>query len=237
MKILCPRHKEDTPSCEIYENNAYCFGCQQTIPLEECGVKPGDVPPPKPKENLEETMKYIDSLPTKKIRGFWLPFDEEGYYIVWPERNYYKKRFFDPDKKSRYKNPTGHKQPLFETPYYTWAGAGMLVEGELNALSVFEALRNSEICPRIMSPGGAGQFNEDFVLQNLETLNNLSRIDILVDQDGAGAKAAIELKAALLKHCARCSIYVKFMPSDANDLLALYGSQGLKEYLESGSIL
>ena len=30
IKILCPFHSEDTPSCAVYADGAYCFGCKQS---------------------------------------------------------------------------------------------------------------------------------------------------------------------------------------------------------------
>ena len=30
-KVLCPAHQEDTPSCHIYDDHAFCFGCGKTM--------------------------------------------------------------------------------------------------------------------------------------------------------------------------------------------------------------
>lgn len=56
--ILCPKHKEDTPSCHVYEatNTAYCFGCHThfdqisfIMAFENCDFK-------KAKELLENLL-------------------------------------------------------------------------------------------------------------------------------------------------------------------------------------
>lgn len=153
--ILCPFHKEGTPSLALYGDGYKCFGCGKYGPLSDItGVELGDLNQlPEPAEDLESAYKYIDSLPTRAIRGLTFPADEDGYFITWADKSFYKKRLFGASK-AKYRNPRGHKQPVL------WVRSEgnqslVIVEGEINALSVARAVGEVDV----LSPGSASQFS------------------------------------------------------------------------------
>lgn len=208
--VLCRWHKDRSPSMRLYADGAYCFVCGKQATPEELGIGSEELPPEVEPEDLEETLRYIDSLPVGDIRGLKLPFDAYGYFILWPERDFYKKRLYD-DSKGRYRCPRGHKQPPL------WAGCGSdilcIVEGEINALSIAKA------CPHydVMSPGGVGNFSAKAARLYLKNTVLYSTILLIADRDAPGAQAVIELMGALQGHKAK--VIPKLMSVDANDIL------------------
>lgn len=221
MKVLCPRHEDSNPSCEVYEDQGYCFVCSQSIPLGELGVKPEDAPKEKYIEDLEESRKFIQSLPKKMYRGLTFPCDGIGIYICWSGALYYKRRNFSEDPK--YKNPSGHSQPLF------WANKVpsrclFIVEGEINALSLSLAIEDQAVC----SPGSAGEFTAKKQCKNLTEYSKYNNIVLLADADGPGVAALIELKAYLLSNT-KANILANLMSKDCNEILQEVGKVGLKE--------
>lgn len=200
----------------IYEDHAHCFGCGYRVSLSALGRM--DIMPakPKPPENLEETLAYIATLPLTDIRGLKLPADSEGYYLVWPDGKYYKKRRYFADDGRKYHCPRGHKKPL----YVPWAPKGatttVLVEGELNALSLAQLQP-----PRaaVASPGGVGDFGEK-VLDMCNTRHLTSQYWVLIlDKDGPGLDAAIRMKGLLMQRFQTPYVAVKLLERDANELL------------------
>jgi 5S rRNA maturation endonuclease (ribonuclease M5) len=224
-RVLCPRHEEKTPSCVIYDTHAYCFGrCMTKIPLEEVGLSPTDYETqnqPEP-ENIEATMRYIDTLDKVDIRGFSLPTDGEGYYLVWPDRSYYKYRRFEGEPK--YIGPRGHKPPLLvaHDGVYSY-NCAIVVEGEFNAMSVQSAIREQIV----FSPGSASNFYGRGAEALLTHLTAYRKIFIIADQDAAGAKAAIELKSSLLAR-GHPYVYISLWPKDANDIMVQDGKEALQ---------
>jgi hypothetical protein len=203
--IKCPYHEEDTASMAVYpDGGAYCFGCSSYTTASDLGIK--SLPPPTIVENLLDSKEYIDSLPTLTIRGLELPADELGYYIVWPDGSYYKKRLWD-ESKGRYRCPTGHQKPAL------WCrdeGSDTLyiIEGELNAISFCLAVDKGSV----VSPGGATDFTK-----HISDYTRFKNIVIVADKDTAGTIAAIETKASLLKHTS--NVRVILVERDFNDLL------------------
>lgn len=222
-KVLCPKHEDTNPSVEVYEDVGYCFVCRQSIPFIELGLDSVVPSGPKYIEDLEKKREYIDTLPRREIRGFQFPCSTKGYYILFPESNYFKFRFFDGPEK--YKNPSGHSQPLF-IAIFRGSSNLFIVEGEINALSISCAYPEADV----VSPGSAGEFDSKKQTANLTLYSKYENITIIVDRDAAGTLAAIQLKSFLIKKVPKVSIVL--MPVDANDLLLQHGKEYLKEDIE-----
>lgn len=211
MKIRCRWHKDTTPSMVLYADHGFCFACgKYAFPdeLRDIEFNP-DAPEPEP-EDLQQAFAYIDSLPVQPIRGLEFPADEHGFYLVWDDRSYYKKRLYG--GKARYIGARGH----FRGPF--WANRAdsntcIIVEGEINALSIARA------CPElnVMSPGGAGDFSAKRSKFVLSSVLHCSTLIVIADADKAGALACIEMLGVLsgtgkqVKH--------HLMAPDANEVL------------------
>lgn len=223
-KIRCPFHAEETPSCVLYEERYHCYGCGKNGPLSDLNLDLGPPKPRKPPTNLKARRDYIATLPTKEIRGIPLKYDDRGYYLVWPDSLYYKCRLFDPADGPKYANPTGHSQPLFWARR-SWPATPVLlvVEGEINALSIKEALPEADV----VSPGSAGDFLADKQRANLTLFSRYASIVVVVDRDAAGTAAAIHLKGMLLGKVP--SINIVLMEKDANQVLVDHGKRQLRE--------
>jgi DNA primase len=225
QRIHCPNHKEKTPSFVIYNDGwGTCFGCGYRAHVRDLGIK---APEKKEKyvENVSETLAHINSLPKRMVRGHLVPCDEYHFYIVWPDGSYYKRRNLTGDDYGpKYRGPSGVPKPLFRAR--TKAHQRLIVvEGELNALSIAEAVDEADV----VSPGGAGDFASHRLKQDLPFYLNYSTIDIIADADKAGAIAAIELKSALLPH--NKDVSIRLMERDANDILCSEGMEALKAWL------
>jgi len=229
-KIHCPFHAENTQSCVVYETHYHCYGCGAHGPLSALGGKVADMAPKeKYVENLKEKLDYIASLPTKTIRGFNLPYDDCGYFLLWPSGDYYKLRVWNPDAKDKYRGPAGHAKPVF------WArrdpasssvpkGTLALVEGEFNALSTAEAFPEWDV----MSPGSASDFKTDKFKKYVLTIVRYYRTVIIqTDRDGAGTEAAIHTKGLLLNKVPNLPIVL--MSRDANEIYVHDGKEKLRE--------
>ncbi len=215
---LCTHHIESTPSLVVYSDGTlHCFGCGWHSQEDLGQTKPP--PPPKPPENLEQSLGRISKLSSKLIRGLTLPYCELGFYLVWPNANYYLlRRWEQTEYKSKYRCPSGHPRPLLLLK--NGGRALIVIEGETNALSLQSmALANSSVMPvDICSPGSA---NELYRERDLTTYARYERILILADADTPGALGAIALKVALQKIGKPAEI--KLMEQDANELLVSGG--------------
>lgn len=220
-RFICPRHAEDTPSAILYGDRYKCFGCGASGPASELGIE-GEENVSKREtytEDLEAAIARIDTLPTKAVRGFDLPFDRDFYYIVWPDRVYYKGRRWDDSRKDKYKCPSGHKQPLY-TPYLEESKQQLIiVEGEFNALSI--NIPGVSVC----SPGGAAQLAPS--KEALTFYKQFDRILVMADKDHAGTKGAIQLGAAL--RAEGKNVKIVLVEEDANTQLIKYGQEGLSK--------
>lgn len=212
MKVKClnPLHKDESPSMEIYPDGAYCFACGfSTNKISDPNA------PVKPKEDISKTMEYIDGLPKRQIRGLLLPFDESGYYIVWGDRGYYKKRLFE--GKSRYLGPSGHRPTLLQLGQPS--DRVLVIEGEMNALSA------SLVYPgMILSPGASTNF-----MSYCSTYLLYTSIYAIVDKDIPGVVAGLKLKEFLLKNKKVVSLVAK--EKDYNQILQDEGQEALKKTL------
>lgn len=225
--VKCPHHSggnENTPSLKLYDDGGeWCFACNW--------YKPGDgsvneyVQETRPKENLEETLSYIDTLPIKPYRGLTLPCDDVSAYIVWPCRGYYKRRFFTPNStQPKYIGAFGHEKPLFVL--HGNITHLIIVEGELNALSLKAAYPEYTI----VSPGGAS----DMVSRKYDTYLPMylrwHNLMVVVDDDEAGNKALLGLMGQLRARDPYKHIHtVRKKKPDANEILERHGCDRLKE--------
>ena len=218
MKILCPNHKDTNPSFHIYANGGYCFVCGYT---DKTTV---DLNNKVEKEDIQQTLEYINALPMDTIRGIQFPRDAYGYYILWPNRSFYKKRLFKQDR-IRYMAPKGIPVPLFS---YTgdpgWPLA--IVEGEINAISLKKAIPEGlNIC----SPGAITHFNK-FMDKYLQ----YNRIYVIVDKDDAGIAYGASLKETLLQAGKNTSLIA--LEKDFNDILMECGYDGIKKEIEKQKV-
>lgn len=209
QRILCPVHKEATPSMVLYDDVGHCFGCGATIPLDKLGVKAEQKE--KYVEDIEASLKRIRELPKRDIRGFQLHCDPDYFYILFPGASYYKKRLIARTSGSKYVGPSGHQKPLFRAVDSPENNTLAIVEGELNAMSLAACGFPVNVC----SPGGAGDFYSKSMSKELTYYARHARILIVTDKDKAGAVAAIELKARLL---GRSHVMIQLVEKDFNEL-------------------
>lgn len=228
-KINCPNpeHEDTVASCAVYEKgDGYCFGCQTYFKQIEAPTKQDVF-----KEDLDAKISYIKSLPTKEIRGLILPYDDTGYYITFPNSNYYKcRRWDDSNARGRYVSPSGHTKPAFILSCKYWSLMSdriIFVEGELNAASLALATP----CADIVSPGGVSSFTDKYMINELPTLVNYAKIYICVDADAAGLEAAIKLKTLARQYCS--DITIRLMAQDFNQILVERGIYGIKEEIKN----
>ena len=221
-KIICPFHlangePEKTPSCAIYADGYYCFGCGAAGPLRDLQIT--TPPKPRPKEDIHTKLTYISRLSKADIRGLQLPADRNNYYILWPDNHFYIQRSRK-DSKSRYYVPAGHSRPLFyarrENTKTLW-----FVEGEINALSLAQAVTDT-----VVSPGAATKFYKN----DLNLFRKYDTIYLVADSDVAGCLAAIELYNRLKVFNKK--IYIQLWSTDANDILVQKGIHGLRQEIE-----
>ncbi len=220
QRILCPFHEERTPSFVLYEDHGFCYSCGKSASRHNLSsVYQGSwEPSPEVQEDLGESISRIRSLPKRDVRGLRLHSDDFSYYIVWPDGSYYKRRFYDP-KGPKYIGATGHRKP----PYVASAKGDtlILVEGELNAMSIAEAFPDLSV----VSPGGCGDFRH--VSKWLTSCQLYSTILVIADRDAPGAEACIEAMSQLQGKVPR--IIAHLMPKDANEVLVNEGPEKLRE--------
>lgn len=219
-KIMCMFHEDSNPSMEVYENETetvgFCFVCNKRTILEgeRKGAKkrPTDVP---------SVLEYISTLPVRTIRGFSHHYDDLGYYIIWPSRDFYKRRNFHDDP--RYTAPRGIKSPI-----YRFTGTSkriLIVEGELNARSLYESIKTKDT---IVSPGSAA---------NLSTCEKICQdyqeVVIAVDHDPAGIVYGVTLKNRLLKLGKRVTLITCSV--DYNETYCTEGPEAVRKHFERNS--
>lgn len=224
-KMNCPMHADTNASMEVYDDGfGFCFVCWKQYKLED---KPLKKKQPKPKEDIQYRMNFINSLPVKPLRGLMFPTSDRGYFLVWPEQNYYKFRQFNPGEGPKYIGPAGHQPPLFK--YRSGNKSLIIIEGELNALSLCDQGRKLDNFD-IISPGSAGHF-EVHKSELIEMSKEYSKIILWTDNDFAGHEALLNL-APLLN---REGLQLGFIWSDrdANDILVSDGILAVRERLEN----
>lgn len=216
MKILCPNHKDTNPSMHLYEERGYCFVCGYTCPVEEVAspTQMGQIK--KEKTDVDEMLQYISELPVREHRGLQFPTNSTGFYVVYPNAKFYKKRLFE--GRSRYIGPRGHKVPL-----YVHEGKSddvVIVEGEINARTLFEA---RVTIATIASPGSSTE-----MLTHLDKLlTHCGIFAIVVDRDVPGVAWGLKLKSELLKRGRR--VILAALEKDYNQILQEEGFEKVKE--------
>lgn len=217
MKILCPNHKDSTPSLHLYDERAWCFVCNYSCPIEEVATAEQRIKIRKEPTDVRASIEFIKTLPVRKIRGLQFPVNDTGFYIVWPNLSFYKKRLTG--ERTRYLGPRGIRPPIFS---YTGSNKEILVlvEGEINCMSLREAFPSTKIT--VASPGSASQFNQ-FVPFYL----TYKTIYCIVDKDAAGVANGVVLKRELMKSQKRVELVALEM--DFNDVLVESGTDGIKQ--------
>lgn len=216
-KIRCPdpEHVDGTPSCGVYaDGSGYCFSCSKYF--KKVAEPTKEVT--KHIEDLNDKFTYINSLPTTHTRGLIFPFDNDGYYILWPSGDYYKlRRWTSLRGGDKYLSPSGHHKPLFRLPGSKVTSNLLIVEGEINALSIHPYISNCDV----LCPGSASSFTDRMMLSALPEVTKYVNIVICVDADVAGLAAALKLKELLRSKV--LNITIKLMEKDFNELLVEYG--------------
>ncbi len=216
--INCPVHDDSKPSMTIYGEFAYCHVCRVSISVKELNLAENFHSPKPEPTNIQNMVKYIESLPKKLIRGLMLPYDVNGFFILWPGKNYYKKRVNS--DKTRYVGPAGHKAPLLIFP----GGASTLivVEGELNAASLAKTLDSDYM---IVSPGSASEF-----MRHIAKFQIARKVILFLDYDSAGICHGSQVKETLLKSGVSCKLVL--LPKDFNQILQDEGELGVQKVFE-----
>jgi len=227
-KYLCPKHYEKTPSANAYTDGYHCFGCGARGPLSELGLEPGERIEYTYKEDIEASIGAITSLPKQEIRGFQLHADGRGYYLVWPDSSYFKRRVYGAEANNKYRGPSGHSKPWFRARTSTSFPRLALVEGEFNAMSLAAI---EPPCLDVISPGGAGDFYSRTGKENLKKCLQYSTVHIIVDNDAAGAQAAIESKSFLVAN-GHNDVRIHLVSKDFNDIHTELGKDALRDEIK-----
>jgi Toprim-like len=225
-KIRCPLHDDSTASLALYPSFAYCFGGCGRLELSALSIE-GALPTIQIAEDVVETFRYIDSLPLEFNRGFPFRTDSRGFYITWPDRSFYKKRIFEPGDGPKYIGPRGVQPPPFWARILNPNAAIMVVEGELNALAVMVAFPECSV----VSFGSASEFSRPRIKEFLINLYKRANLCIVLDDDPAGLKAAIEVAKGKSQDSVVC-----LMGIDANELLLTKGAGAIRTEIEKGIV-
>lgn len=169
-------------------------------------------------EDVEKELVRIQSLPKKTYRSLELPQDDKGAYIVYPNAKYFKRRNFQ--GQVRYTGPKGIKSPIFLYP-----GSFehlVIIEGELNCISVFEVIKNTKLNYTLCSPGAASQFPKF-----IDLYKQFKRVTLILDKDASGVAFGKETQDKLFKLGKRADLIL--VDTDYNDVLQLLGPKALIE--------
>lgn len=224
LKVLCPAHKDTNPSLHLYEEWAHCYTCGYHVRIEEIATPEQILSMQKEPTDIGAELEYISSLPLKEIRGLALPADDRGYYIVWPDGHFYKKRMFNDTP--RYVAPRGHPLPLFV--YSVHPRNLVIVEGELNAMSLHEACVTDAT---IASPGGVAVPRKNRQLKYLDKFLTFDQIIVIVDKDVAGVCWGVKVKEELLKRGKRVQLIA--LEKDFNQQLQDGGIEEIRKTWKS----
>lgn len=223
QRVICPNplHKEKTPSFVAHPSGKFwkCFGCGYLEWSEHASE--GERKEESYKEDLEESLRYVETLPEVSRRGLVFRQDSRGYYITWPSRTYYKLRLADTDSGSKYRCPIGHRKPLF-ADLLRKTNVLWIIEGEINALS-FRLVSDDDV----VSPGGCSDFARDDYLTSYQ---GYDRVIMVVDYDKAGVQAIQALKPKLVKFCPDVATHL--VKQDFNEVLCERGKDALKKEVE-----
>lgn len=197
---------------EVYpDGHGYCFACN--FYAKDAG-EPTEVQGKDTYvENVQESVRHIQNLPLLAARGLNFHHDSNGFYILWPNAPYYKYRLLGAEESNRYRSPTGVKKPLFVARDTGGRGWLIIVEGEINALSIAKAMPEHAVC----SPGGVSDFVSKRALSEyLPFYRRYAKIVVIGDHDDPGKRASTLLMLELQKDR---EVLARWMSTDANELL------------------
>lgn len=223
-RLPCPKHVDKTPSLTVYAQGwAHCYSCGWRTPADTLGFsqEEKEIDEDKYVEDVEASIRRIEALPRRLVRGLVLPCDGDSYYVVFPGRDYYRRRLGNPDaQRGKYRSPVGVRRPAFILEGEHTARIGLFVEGEINALSIKAA------CPAawVFCPGGAGDFSRASTLY-ADAVSLRDRIVTVCDRDAAGARAGLALNGELWPR----KLEIQLWGEDANEL---YQKGQLRPHLE-----
>lgn len=229
-RIRCIFHKEATPSLVQRKDGWYCYGaCHKLYTNKEVQERTGEAyeyeEEDTEKEDIGDSIKRLESLPFRDLRGLRFRSDASGFYVLWPSKKYYKYRRFNAGDLPKYIGPRGYAPPLFWARQEDRPILG-IVEGEINSLSIAEVV-DWDVC----SPGSASCFNSDNLARYLSDFKRYSSIIVILDKDSAGSKALIEAKSYLLYKVPFLTFFQ--IAPDANEILVTHGKEALKRTIDS----
>jgi hypothetical protein len=223
MKVLCPYHADTNPSMTLYDDGyGFCWVCWKQYRMS--GPTEARIKTQKPPEDLDASLDKVSLLPKKMIRGLELPYNDYGYFIIWPDKSYYKVRKYKDDG-SKYYGASGHKPPIFDLREGSTSTRTLLVvEGEINALS---AKKSMPWLP-VISPGSAGHFkvHEDKILEICKLYDD---VVIWADEDDAGYECILQLGGSL-QFMGKIVDFI-LSNSDANEILITQGVDKLRSFI------
>lgn len=206
----------------VYDQYSYCFVCTAKAKTEDVLSSSAILALRKTERvptDIIKDMEYINGLRKEEIRSLQLPVDDFGYYVLWPDGSYYKKRLFRGSV--RYICPKGRSAPLFAYP-----GSKetlLLVEGEINCMSLKYALPDCKAT--IASYGSASQ-----ALKYLPIYLTYNKVYVIVDKDNEGV-----ISGLWLQHVMRAQnkqIQLIALETDLNDILVKGGVNAVQEVIK-----
>lgn len=219
-RVLCRFHDDHDPSMTIYGMWAHCWVCGAHILTSELELNDYEqrVLPKQEPTNIPKKIEYIESLPVKNIRGLDLHYDNLGFYVVWPTKNYYKCRKWH--GKPKYIAPSKVKAPLWVYPGS--AKHLVVIEGELNAATIHNIVFGSF---KICSPGSAAEF-----ARHIKYFLQYKRITLILDHDAAGIVHGCLVRNLLHQHGKHATLVT--VTQDYNDLLQTKGEEAVRKKFE-----
>lgn len=204
----------------VYGKYSHCHVCSAHVLTSELNTTEAIVDSVFKAEptNIASMIKYIESLTIKTVRGLQLHTSERGYYVVWPNRDYYKLRLNFGS--TRYIGPSGVRPPLF-----TYPGSSkhlVIVEGEINCISLHNCVYGEF---KLCSPGSASN-----MMQFIKYYLQFDVITIIADKDASGVVFGSALKEHLLKSGKKTNLIV--LEKDFNDVLVQDGEEAVKQLFE-----
>lgn len=194
----------------------------ETLEHFHCGYILNWIPP---KIRLKYAQGQRDKLPVTSRR------------VILPTQNHYNAVMIDSDRntenKSYWKMHAGHKEPFGLDFIPADADLIIIVEGEVDAMSIYQATDTNIY---VFSTGGAGEKKFISELEEKFQGRKLPHIIILFDSDESGRNGANNLRENLIQR--GFLVVVKFIDEsdikiDSNDILQEQGDAALKLRLDN----
>lgn len=201
---------------ELYETGGFCFSCNYFAPLNELYSAGYTSSVKKNPTDIPKELEYIKSLPLQRIRGLFWHADDRGFYVLWPDGSYFKKRMFN--NTPRYIAPRKVTPPLYL--HKVCPHDLVIVEGEINARSLYAS---GATHASIASTGGVSQltkFLTEYMKYNI--------LAIVVDKDAPGVASGVKLKNELIKRGQRPVLVAT--EQDVNEIFEEKGPEGVREW-------